>query len=153
MTTVPPRPALIVPGESARDRGQRTGVTHESLQEQNIHGIEYTKQLGTDTRRDTKDSAYVGSAYEPWELEAVIEDLDHRIVEERNNYARIHGILEHDVNAKIGVAMGVIGRRQASQCFRFREKPTYPSVWECVQWYNNTSGLCEELRTDTSPRC
>ena len=57
----------------------------------------------------------------------MIEDLGHRIVEERNNYARIHGTSEHDVNAKIGVAMEEIRDRQASQCFRFLDPATYPT--------------------------
>ena len=94
----------------------------------------------------------------------MIEELVDRIVEERNNYARIHGIPEHDVNAKIGVAVEVIGSRQRMHpppCARCPEtlgmlsiqRTVNVSVWECVQWYNNTSGLCEEPRTDTSPRC
>ena len=87
-----------------------------------------TRNTSEPTRAVTqKDSAYVGSAYEPWDTEAVIEELERRIEEERNNYAHIHGTPEHDVNAKIGVAVEVAAYRQASQCFRSRDQGTYPS--------------------------
>ena len=113
----------IWPGES----GQLTDVSHESLQEQGINGVEYNKRLGSDTRRDTEDSAYAGAAYGPWKIEAVIKELERRVVFERNKYARDHGISEQDASAKIGVAQEVIGERQASQCFRFTDEKTYPT--------------------------
>jgi hypothetical protein len=72
------------------------GISHEVLQEQGIHGIEYRLQLGSNVRTDIDGSHYVGSGYSGViDVKQMCADLDRRITEERLEYATVNGIDAH----------------------------------------------------------
>ena len=126
--TQPPlaRPVPRLPGESQAEFTERAGVSHETLLEHGIGGIEYLRQLGNNHRIDTDRSVYGGNGYghKPTVLE-LLAMIEARLVEEKEIFTTANGV--DSAFCKIGAGAELNRDRTQKKSNRYTDQVQYPT--------------------------